>query len=81
VTYKQTGPLEVRPNSLRNQAVPNTFRNQAGPGPVGRQDLNSGGGKAAPPKRVARPQLRLWVSVALAVMVVVVALYLLNGPP
>jgi len=78
---KQSGPLEVQPNTLRDQRAPNTFRSQAGPATVGRQDLNSGGGKAAPPRRVARPQLRLWVYVALAVLVVVVALYLLNGTP
>ena len=81
MTYKQTGPLEVRPNTLRDQAAPNTFRRQAGPGTVGTQDLNSGGGKAAPPRRMARPQLRVWVYVALAVLVVFVALYLLSGTP
>ena len=78
---KQTGPLEVRPNTLRDQRSPNTFRNQSGPGPAGGQDLNSGGGKAAPPRRMARPQLRLWVYLALAVLVVFVALYLLSGTP
>jgi hypothetical protein len=81
VTYKQTGPLEVQPNTLRDQRAPNSFRSQAGPATVGRQDLNSGGGNAGPPERVARPQLRLWVYLALAVLVVVVALYLLNGTP
>ena len=81
MTYQQTGPLEVRPNTLRDQAAPNTFRSQTGPGTVGRQDLNSGGGNAAPPGRVARPQLRLWVYMALAVLVVFVALYLLPGTP
>jgi len=30
---------------------------------------------------VARPQLRVWVYVALAVLVVFVALYLLSGTP
>jgi type VI protein secretion system component VasF len=78
---KQSGPLKVRPNTLRDQSAPNTFRSQAGPGPVGRQDLNSGGGNAAPPRRASRPQLPLWVYVALAVLVVVVALYLLNRMP
>jgi hypothetical protein len=72
---------EVRPNTLRDQATPNAFRSQAGPGTVGRQDLNRGGGNAAPPRRVARRQPRLWVYMALAVVVVFVALYLLNGTP
>jgi hypothetical protein len=81
MSYKQTGPVEVRPNTLRDQSAPNTFRRQAGPGTVGRQDLNSGRGNAAPPRRVVRPQLRLWVYVVLAVLVVFVALYLLSGTP
>lgn len=78
---KQTGPLEVRPNTLRDQTAPNTLRSQAGPGSAGQQDLNSGGGRAAPRRSLARPQLRPWVYVALAVLVVVVAFYLLNGTP
>ena len=78
---KHTGPAEVRPNILRDQTAPNTLRSQTGPGSAGKQDLNSGGGKAAPRRRLARPQLRLWVFVALAVLVIFVALYLLNGTP
>ena len=78
---KQTGPLEVRPNTLRDQTAPNTLRSQAGPGSAGKQDLNSGGGTAARRRPLARPQVRLWVYVALAVLVVFVALYLLNGTP
>jgi hypothetical protein len=78
---KQTGPLEVRPNTLRDQRSPNTFRNQSGPGPAGGQDLNSGGGKVAPRRPMARPQLRGWVYVALAVLVVLVTLYLLTRTP
>jgi hypothetical protein len=81
MTYKQTGPLEVRPNTLRDQRAPNTFRNQAGPGADGGRDLNAGGGNAAPGRRTARPQVRLWVYMALAVVAVFVALYLLNGLP
>ena len=61
MTYKQSGPDEVRPNTLRDQAAPNTFRSQTGPGTVGRQDLNSGGGNAAPPGRVARVKSQLVV--------------------
>ena len=53
---KQTGPLEVRPNTLRDQTAPNTLRSQAGPGSAGKQDLNSGGGTAA--RRRPRPGLR-----------------------
>jgi hypothetical protein len=78
---KQTGPLEVRPNILRDQTAPNTLRSQSGAGSAGKQDLNSGGGKAAPPTRMAGPQLRLWVFVALTGLVVFVALYLLSGTP
>ncbi len=81
MTYKQSGPLEVQPNTLRDQSAPNTFRSQASPGIVGRQDLNSGGGTQARPKRVARLRPRLWVYVALAVLVVFVAFYLLSGTP
>jgi len=81
VTYRQTGPLEVQPNTLRDQRVPNTFRSQADPAAAVRQDLNSGGGVAGPPRLMARPQLRLWVFVALAVLGVIVALSLLSGTP
>lgn len=78
---KQTGPVVVRPNVLRDQTAPNTLRSQFGPGSAGKQDLNSGGGKAAPPRLPARPQLRVWVYVVLAVLVVFVALRLLGGTP
>ncbi|MDR3472532.1 MAG: hypothetical protein P4M09_12705 [Devosia sp.] len=78
---KQTGPVEVRPNILRDQTAPNTLRSQAGPGSGGKQDLNSGGGKAAPRRPMARPQLGVWVFVALALLVVLIALYLLGGTP
>jgi hypothetical protein len=78
---KPLGPLEVRPNTLRDQTAPNTLRSQAGPGSAGRHDLNSGGGTASPRRSLVRPQLRLWVYVALAALVVVVALHLLNGTP
>ena len=30
MTYKQTGPVEVRPNTLRDQTPPNTFRTRPG---------------------------------------------------
>jgi hypothetical protein len=78
---KHTGPVEVRPNILRDQTAPNTLRSQAGPGSAGKQDLNSGGGRAAPRRPLARTQLPPLVFVALAVLVVFVALYLLGGTP
>jgi len=81
MTDKQTGPLEVRPNTLRDQRAPNTFRSQAGRGPAGKRGLNSGGGNAAPPGRMARPQLRLWVSLVVVVLAVLVTQYLLTGTP
>jgi hypothetical protein len=78
---KQTGPVVVRPNILRDQTAPNTLHSQSGPGSAGTQDLNSGGGKAAPRRPLARPQLRVWVYVALAVLAVLVTLYLLTRTP
>lgn len=81
MTDKWAGPLEVRPNTLLDERAPNTFRNEAAPGTVGRQDRNSGGGMAASRRQMARPHLRLWVYVALAVLTVIVALYLLDGAP
>ncbi len=77
---RNIGPVEVRPNVLREQSAPNTLRSQSGAGSDGIQNLNSGGGRAAPRRSVARPQLRLWVYVALAVLVVFVV-YLLGGTP
>lgn len=79
MTYRQSGSPEVQPNTLRDQRTPNTFRSQAGPETAGRQDLNSGGGKAAPRTRVAPRRLPLWVFVAVAVVVVYVALWLLSS--
>jgi len=81
MTDKRAGPLEVRPNTLLDERTSNAFRNGAAPGTVGRQDRNSGGGKAASRRHMARPHLRLWVYVALAVLAVVVALYLQSGAP
>ena len=77
---RPTGPVVVRPNILRDQTAPNTLRSQSGPGSAGKQDLN-GGGKAAPRRPLARPQLRVWVYVALAVLAVLVTLYLLTRTP
>lgn len=81
MTDKPPGPLEVRPNTLRDQTAPNTFRQKVMPGAVGRRDFNRGGGNAAPPRRIAGPQLPPWVFVAVGVVAVFVVLYLLNGTP
>jgi hypothetical protein len=78
---KQPGTVVVRPNILRDQTAPNTLRSQSGPGSAGNQDLNSGGGRGAPRRPLARPQLRVWVYVALAVLVVLVTLSLLARTP
>jgi hypothetical protein len=76
---RRIGPVEAQPNILRDQTVPNTLRSQSGAGSAGTQDLNSGGGRAAPRRSPARPQVRLLVYVALAVLAVVVALLLLSA--
>ena len=78
---KQTWPVDARPNILRDQTAPNMLRSQSGPGSGGNQDLNNGGEKAAPRSPLVRTQLRLLVYLALAMLVVLVALLLLNGTP
>jgi hypothetical protein len=78
MTYQQGGSPEVRPNTLRDQRAPNTFRSQGGP-EGGRQDLNSGGGTAAPRLRSARRRLPLWVYLAVAVVVVCIAMLVLSS--
>jgi hypothetical protein len=78
MTERRAGPVEVRPNTLQGQSEPNTFRSQSGPGTGARQYLNAGGGNAAPPRRLALPQLPLQVYVVIAVLVFV-AVYLLIG--
>ncbi len=75
---RRIGPVEAQPNILRDQTAPNTLRSQSGAGSAGMQDVNSGGGRAAPHGTRARPQLRPWVYVALAVLAVVAALFLLG---
>ncbi len=79
MTDKQTGSFEVRPNTLKGQSVPNTFGTQIDSGAAARQYLNSGGGNMAPPRRSALPQLALRVYVAVALLLVFVALYVLTG--
>jgi hypothetical protein len=61
--------------------VPNTFRSDTGSGTAGRQYLNSGGGNMGPPRRLAVPNVPIQVVVALVVLVVFVAVYLLIGTP
>jgi hypothetical protein len=75
---KQIGPVQAQPNTLRDQRVPNTFKGSTGPGgPASTRDLNSGGGNTAPSRRATLPQQTLWVYVAVAVVAVVLALFLL----
>ncbi len=82
MTDQQSGPGEVRPNTLRDQRAPNTFRAAPAPGaPGSRQALNRGGGNMAPLGRVARSQGSLWVYLVVAVLAVLVILYLLQGAP
>lgn len=84
MTAKQTGPTEVRPNTLKGQSMPNTFGTQIDTGAGGRQNLNSGGGNmrnVAPSRQSAIPPLALRAYVALAVILVFVALYLLTATP
>ena len=76
---KQTGPTQVRPNTLQGQSAPNTFRSQTGSETASKQYLNSGGGNAAPPRRLAIPQLPIGAFVVLVIVVIFVALYLLSG--
>jgi type VI protein secretion system component VasF len=81
MTYRPSGSPEVRPNTLRDQRTPNTFRSQAGPGAAGAQDLNSGGGPAAPRLRSDRRRVPIWVYLLIAVVVVYVALLVLSSAP
>jgi hypothetical protein len=82
MTGKPDGRVEVRPNTLRDQMAPNTFRAASAPRQAGgRQDLNRGGGRMARRPVVARLQTPRWMYVALGVLAIVIALYLLRGMP
>ena len=93
MTYRQTGPVEVRPNTLRDQRPPNTFHtrpSEASPGgpagPVGPNRLRVGIGGARSkrmprPGMVARPGLSPLVYLAAALLGFIVVMYLLNGAP
>ena len=81
MTYRPVGPTEVRPNTLQDQAIPNTFRSKGGPMTVDQPRINSGGGNAGPARLGVRPQLRLWVYLAIGLLVVIVAVFVLNATP
>jgi hypothetical protein len=81
MTIRQSGPVEVRPNTLRDQTVPNTFRSQGPPTALGRQGKGDRWGKAAPTRRVVRLQLPLWVYVVVVVLVFLVFSLLLTPSP
>jgi hypothetical protein len=78
---RPAGPVEVRPNILQGQSVPNTFRSDAGYGTAPMHYLNSGGGTMAPADRRSVPLLPIRTFVVLAIVLIVVALYLLSGTP
>lgn len=61
--------------------MPNTFRSDAGNGTAPTQYLNKGGGNMAPPDRRSVPMLPVSTIVILAVVLIFVALYFLNGTP
>jgi len=79
MTSQQTGPTDVRPNTLRDQTVPNTFRSQIGPDPADRRGLNSGGGREMLPGRRVRPRIPGWVLLTAAVLAILIIGSLLNG--
>ena len=81
MTDKQTGPFEVRPNTLMGQSTPNTFGTPVDSAARPRQYLNSGGGNKAATGRSALPPLGFRVYVALAVLVLFIAVYLLTATP
>ena len=90
MTYRQTGPVEVRPNTLRDQRPPNTFRTKPGTASPdaaryqNRLRIGVGGARSKRTPRpgpVARPGLSRWMYVALALLGFVVVMYLINGAP
>ena len=81
MTERRTGPSEVRPNTLQGQSEPNTFRSDADSGTGPRQYLNSGGGNTAPPTRLPVPMLPVRTIIVVAVILIIVGIYFLNGTP
>jgi len=81
MTGKPDGRVEVRPNTLRDQMAPNTFRTASAPRrPDGPLAMPGGGGQGRR-RMVARPQPPRWAYVALGVLAIVIALYLMQGMP
>jgi hypothetical protein len=81
MTGKPDGRVEVRPNTLRDQMAPNTFRTASAPRrPDAGQSMARSGGRRRRPM-VARPQTPRWVYVALGLLAIVIALYLMQAMP
>jgi hypothetical protein len=79
MTGKPDGRVEVRPNTLRDQMAPNTFRAaSAARRPDEGQSMAGGRGRRRRPM-VARPQAPRWTYVALGLLAIVIALYLMRG--
>jgi len=82
MTLKQSGPIVVRPNTLRSQSVPNTFRTSSAPAtPADRRGSTSRAPSAAVRKQAARRRLPVWVLAAAIALALIFALYLLNPTP
>ncbi len=88
MTYRQTGPVEVRPNTLRDQTPPNTFRTRPGAatpdGTGGPNRLRVGAARSkrtSRPGSAPRPGLSPLVYLAAALLGFIVVMYLLNGAP
>lgn len=78
---RRAGPDLVRPNTLEGQSVPNTFRTDGGSRNAPRQDPSSGRWNTAPRTRLSVPDLPVRAIVVLAVILILVGVYLLNGTP
>ena len=81
MTGKPTGNLEVRPNTLRDQMAPNTFRAATPPRRPDRSQAPTGPGSGRQRLRPMAVQTPRWVYVALGVVAIVIALFLLQGMP
>lgn len=86
MSLKQTGPVEVRPNTLRDQRVPNTFRVSTASGapaggPPGGSRATTGTAPSAPKRAVRLPQIPLWAYLLAVLFVVFVVSFLLNEAP
>jgi hypothetical protein len=81
MTGKPDGRVEVRPNTLRDQMAPNTFRTASAPRRPDGQQTTTGIGRQGRRRTVVRPQTPRWAYVALGVLAIVIALYLMRGMP